>query len=156
MRPIRFGRSISPIRKQPFWCCLMKAASSIGFIRVGGGRSQETAPRVAGPGSAPCSLAAGKKNRPRRGFGMVQRYMEKEGRPGEKNRTSHWFDVPEGFALECLVIGEGEQRRVYIVTTAPPADGAERCWFQLSCATSLAIVCAALSDGNAGILRQDS
>ncbi|MDA0426038.1 hypothetical protein NPN27_12200 [Stutzerimonas stutzeri] len=62
------------------------------------------------------------KYRPRRGYGMVQRYMEKEGRPGEKNRTSHWFDVPEGFALECLVIGEGEQRRVYVVTTAPPAE----------------------------------
>ncbi|BFN27523.1 hypothetical protein PSCT_04515 [Pseudomonas sp. SCT] len=62
------------------------------------------------------------KYMPRRGFGMVQRYMEKEGRPGEKNRLSHWFDVPEGYALECLVIGEGEQRRVYVVTTAPPAE----------------------------------
>ncbi|NKQ09846.1 hypothetical protein DQ405_004385 [Pseudomonas sp. SST3] len=48
--------------------------------------------------------------------------MEKEGRPGEKNRTSHWFDVPAGYALECLVIGEGEQRRVYVVTTTPPAE----------------------------------
>jgi len=27
---------------------------------------------------------------------MVQRYMEKEGRPGERNRTSQRFDVPEG------------------------------------------------------------
>ena len=53
---------------------------------------------------------------PRRGLAMVQRFMEKEGQPGEKNRPSHWFDVPEGCALECLVIGEGEQRRVYVVT----------------------------------------
>jgi len=54
----------------------------------------------------------------------VQRFMEKEGQPGEKNRPSHWFDVPEGFALECLVIGEGEQRRAYVVTTEPPAEHA--------------------------------
>ncbi|WP_339461304.1 hypothetical protein [Pseudomonas sp. EA_105y_Pfl2_R69] len=62
------------------------------------------------------------KYRPRRGFGMVQRFMEKEGQPGEKGRVSHWFDVPEDCALECLVIGEGEQQRVYVVTTEPPVE----------------------------------
>ena len=64
------------------------------------------------------------KYHPRRGFVMAQRFMEKEGRPGERDRASHWFDVPEGHALECLVIGEGEQRRVYVVTTEPPAEDA--------------------------------
>lgn len=53
---------------------------------------------------------------------MVQRFMEKEGQPGEKSRASHWFDVPEGSALECLVIGEEEQQRVYVVTTEPTAE----------------------------------
>lgn len=62
------------------------------------------------------------KYHPRRGLGVVQRFMEKEGRTGEKNRTSHWFDVPEGYALECLVIGDGEQRCVYVVTTEAPAE----------------------------------
>lgn len=82
------------------------------------------------PGSGPqggwarlSSIHAGtwEKYRPRRGYAMVQRFMEKDGQPGEKNRVSHWFDVPEGAALECLVIGEGEERRVYVVTTEPPA-----------------------------------
>lgn len=50
--------------------------------------------------------------------------MEKEGQPGDKNRPSHWFEVPKGYALECLVIGEGEQRRVYAVTTSSPAEHA--------------------------------
>jgi hypothetical protein len=54
--------------------------------------------------------------------GMVQRFMEKEGQPGEKNRPSHWFDVPEGYALECLVIGEGELRRGYVVTIEAPTE----------------------------------
>lgn len=62
------------------------------------------------------------KYNPRRAFSLVQRFMEKEGRAGEKNRISHWFDVPEGYALECLVIGEGEQRRVYVITTEPPTE----------------------------------
>ena len=64
----------------------------------------------------------GEKYSQRHGYAMVQRFMEKEGRPGEKNRVSHWFDVPESSALECLVIGEGEERRVYVITTEPPAD----------------------------------
>ncbi|CAN7423660.1 hypothetical protein LJR232_002614 [Aquipseudomonas alcaligenes] len=62
------------------------------------------------------------KYQPRRAFGLVQRFMEKEGQKGEKNRPSHWFDVPEDQALECLVIGEGEDRRVYVVTTDPPEE----------------------------------
>lgn len=62
------------------------------------------------------------KYHPRRGFGLVQRFMEKEGQPGDKNRPSHWFDVAEGCGLECLVLGEGENRRVYVVTTDPPPE----------------------------------
>lgn len=53
---------------------------------------------------------------------MAHRFTEKDGHPGDKNRQSHWFDVPEGYALECLVLGEGEQRRAYIVTTDSPAE----------------------------------
>lgn len=83
------------------------------------------------PGSSPqggwarlSTVEAGGWDRykPRRGFGMVERFMEKEGRLGDKNRPSHWFDVPQGYALECLIIGEGEQRRVYVVTTDPPEE----------------------------------
>lgn len=35
--------------------------------------------------------------------------------------VGHWFDVPEGSALECLAIG-GEQQRVYVVTIEPPVE----------------------------------
>lgn len=47
--------------------------------------------------------------------------MEKDGHPGDKSRQSHWFDVPEGYALECLVLGKDEERREYIVTIDAPA-----------------------------------
>lgn len=62
------------------------------------------------------------KDPPRRGLGMVQRSMEREGQPGEKNWASHWFGVPEGWVLVCVVIDAEEQRRVYVVTTIPPAE----------------------------------
>lgn len=35
--------------------------------------------------------------------------------------AGHWFDVPEGSALECLAIG-GEQQRVYVGTIEPPVE----------------------------------
>lgn len=62
------------------------------------------------------------KHQPRRGLVIVQRFMEKDGKPGDKSRQSHWFDVPDGYALRCLVIGEGEQQRAYIVTTDAPTE----------------------------------
>ncbi|MDW3716586.1 hypothetical protein [Pseudomonas sp. 2023EL-01195] len=59
---------------------------------------------------------------PRRAFGLVRRFRKEEDHMGEENRSSYWFDIPQGQALECLVIGEGEERRVYVVTTAPPEE----------------------------------
>ncbi|OSO71396.1 hypothetical protein B6N17_020410 [Stutzerimonas stutzeri] len=40
----------------------------------------------------------------------------------DAERTSHWFDVEPGFALDCLVLGEGDQRRVYVITSSPPEE----------------------------------
>ena len=89
-----------------------------------GRRKEEAGSGPQGGWARLSTVAAGgwAKHKPPRGFGMVQRFMEKEGQPGDKNRPSHWFDVPEGYALECLVIGEGEQQRVYVVTTDPPEE----------------------------------
>ncbi|WP_421684487.1 hypothetical protein HKW98_09070 [Stutzerimonas urumqiensis] len=57
------------------------------------------------------------KYQPLRAYGLVQAYMEKDA-----DRKSHWFQMDAGFALDCLVLGEGEERRVYVVTSAPPAE----------------------------------
>lgn len=57
------------------------------------------------------------KYRPQRAFGLIDRYMEKDA-----ERKSHWFDMPPGYALDCLVIGDGEDRRVYVVTSSPPDE----------------------------------
>jgi putative SOS response-associated peptidase YedK len=55
------------------------------------------------------------KYQPQRALGLVQRFMEKDA-----DRKSHWFDMQPGHALECLLLGEGGQRRVYVVTSSPP------------------------------------
>ena len=57
------------------------------------------------------------KYRPRPALGLVDRFMEKDGQ-----RTSHWFDVPNGYALRCLVMGEGDDQRVFVVTSRPPEE----------------------------------
>lgn len=55
------------------------------------------------------------KYRPLRAFGLIDRYMEKDA-----SRKSHWFDMQPGYGLDCLLLGEGEGRRVYVVTSTPP------------------------------------
>ncbi|WP_181321402.1 hypothetical protein [Pseudomonas putida] len=45
----------------------------------------------------------------------AKRYMEKD-----EGKTSHWFDLEPGQAVEGLVIGDGEQQKVYVITTEPP------------------------------------
>lgn len=89
-----------------------------------GRRKEEAGSAPQGGWARLSTLEAGgwAKHKPRRGFGIVQRFMEKEGQPGDKSRPSHWFDVPEGYALDCLIIGEDEQQRVYVVTTDPPEE----------------------------------
>ncbi|MDH0748862.1 hypothetical protein N5D61_21270 [Pseudomonas sp. GD03842] len=56
------------------------------------------------------------KYHPQRAIALVSRFMEKDA-----ERVSHWFDMNDGYGLECLVIGEAQERRVYVVTRAPPA-----------------------------------
>lgn len=55
------------------------------------------------------------KYRPLRAFGLISRYMEKDA-----DRVSHWFDVEDGQALDCVVIGEPGDQRVYVVTSSSP------------------------------------
>ena len=38
----------------------------------------------------------------------------------DDEKVSHWFDLAKGEVIEGLVIGEGEQQKVYVITTKPP------------------------------------
>ncbi|MFG0756183.1 hypothetical protein ACF8O8_25775 [Pseudomonas sp. TYF_14] len=40
----------------------------------------------------------------------------------DEQKISHWFDLEPGQAIEGLVIGDGEQQKVYVITTEAPAE----------------------------------
>lgn len=59
---------------------------------------------------------------PRRGYGLIERFMVGRASPGlHGRRLSQWIEVPAGEALDCLIVGEGDLQRAYVVTTSPPA-----------------------------------
>jgi len=43
------------------------------------------------------------------------RFLEKD-----EAKVSHWFDLEPSQVIEGLVIGDGEQQRVYVITTDAP------------------------------------
>lgn len=45
------------------------------------------------------------------------RFMEKD-----ESKVSHWFDLEPNQVIEGIVIGEGEEQRVYVITTSPPVE----------------------------------
>lgn len=59
---------------------------------------------------------------PRRGVACVERFLQGERNSGLRGRRlSQWIFAPKGQGIECLVIGEGDERRAYMVVTTPPA-----------------------------------
>lgn len=38
----------------------------------------------------------------------------------DQGRVSHWFDLETGQTIEGLVIDDGDQQIVYVITTEPP------------------------------------
>lgn len=64
------------------------------------------------------SITAGKwaRYQPREVCIPAERFMEKD-----PARQSHWFDLKPGQAIEGLLLEAPEERRVYVVTSDPPA-----------------------------------
>ncbi|MDB6446370.1 hypothetical protein PII47_23530 [Pseudomonas sp. 21TX0197] len=97
---------------------VLEDGTDLGWVRWGRRREEKgTGPSGGWAKLETVERGGWEKYHPQRALGLVQRYMEKDG-----ERVSHWFDMNEGFGLECLVLGEDENRRVYVVTTSPPAD----------------------------------
>lgn len=87
-------------------------------IWVPWGRRREQAGKgPAGGWARVSSIEEGKweKYGPTRVCIPATRFMEKD-----EEKVSHWFDLKAGQAIEGLLIGEGEQQRVYVITTEPP------------------------------------
>lgn len=65
------------------------------------------------------SIAVGKWARyhPQQVRVVAERFMEKD-----EAKQSHWFDLAEGQTIEALLLQQGEERRVYVVTTTAPSN----------------------------------
>ena len=97
---------------------LAEGGEDIGWVRWGRRKGEPGASPQGGWAKLETIERGGwERYKPQRVRGVVMRYMEKDAA-----RTSHWFDVEPGHALQCLLIGQGEDRRLYVVTTSPPPE----------------------------------
>lgn len=84
-----------------------------------GRRREEQASFVQGGWARKDSLEAGKwdKYKPEHVLLAAQGFMEKDA-----EKVSHWIDIPQGFAIEALVVENGTEKRLYIVTEDTPPE----------------------------------
>ena len=97
---------------------ILADGTELGWVRWGRRKSE--------PGSHPYGgwakldtfeLGGWERHFPQRALALVRGHMQKD-----CDLNSHWFDVIPGYAIECVVIGEVEERRVYVITTSPPEE----------------------------------
>lgn len=84
-----------------------------------GRRKEEQAPFVQGGWARTDSIEACKWERynPQYFTIAAQRFMEKDA-----EKVSHWIDVPQGFAIQALVVQNELEKRLYIVTEDTPPE----------------------------------
>lgn len=84
-----------------------------------GRRKEEQVPFVQGGWARSDSIQLGKwdKCNPISARLAVQSFMEKD-----VEKVSHWINIPEGKAIEALILSNREERRIYIVTEDTPPE----------------------------------
>jgi hypothetical protein len=84
-----------------------------------GRRKEEEAPFVQGGWARTDSIEAGKwdKYEPQQVLLAAHSFMEKDAA-----KVSHWIDVPQGFAIQALIVQIEADRRLYIVTEETPPE----------------------------------
>ena len=84
-----------------------------------GRRREEQAPFVQGGWARSDSIELGKWERYSPLFVQlaVHSFMEKDA-----EKVSHWIDVPQGQAIEALIVEFNEEKRIYVVTEDTPDE----------------------------------
>jgi hypothetical protein len=84
-----------------------------------GRRKEEQAPFVQGGWARMDSIEAGKWKRynPQYVTVAAQSFMEKDA-----EKVSHWIDIPQGLAIQALVVQYELDKRLYIVTEDTPPE----------------------------------
>lgn len=97
---------------------VVKSDGSVEWIRWGR-RREEQAPFVQGGWARSDSIELGKWERynPSPVLLAVQEFMEKDA-----EKVSHWIVVPQGKAIEALIVNNNNEERVYVVTEDTPQE----------------------------------
>jgi hypothetical protein len=84
-----------------------------------GRRKEEQAPFVQGGWARLDSIESGKWDRhnPLHVKLAVQSFMEKD-----EAKVSHWIDIPEGQAIEALIVEHDAEKRLYVITEETPVE----------------------------------
>ena len=117
------ARKLYFVGENPALPVLLEDSTQVEWIRWGRKKHEKTNSPQGGWARA-TTVEAGDWSvyQPRRAVAIVERFFQGERASGLRGRRlSQWVFVPKGQGIECLVIGEGEERRAYVVTTTPPA-----------------------------------
>lgn len=98
---------------------VLKKDGGIDWVTWGRRREEEAPFFVPGGWARLDSIQAGKWARfaPRPVLLPLRSFMEKD-----RQRRSHWIEVPPGEAIQGLLATYGSEARVYVVTTDTPAE----------------------------------
>lgn len=94
------------------------ASGDIEWVKWGR-RKEEQAPFVQGGWARADSIEAGKwaKYNPEHVVLAAQGFMEKDA-----EKVSHWIEIPQGQAIEAMVVENMLEKRLYIVTENTPPE----------------------------------
>lgn len=97
---------------------VVKTDGSVEWIKWGR-RREEQAPFVQGGWARSDSIELGKWERFSPVFVKLaaHSFMEKDAA-----NVSHWIDVPQGSAIEALIVNNNEEQRVYVITEDTPEE----------------------------------
>lgn len=97
---------------------VFKSDGSVEWIKWGR-RREEQAPFVQGGWARSDSIELGKWERynPNKVQLAAHGFMEKDA-----EKLSHWIDIPEGKAIEALIVQHNDEKRVYVVTEDTPEE----------------------------------
>lgn len=97
---------------------VVKSDGSIEWVKWGR-RREEQAPFVQGGWARSDSIELGKWERYNPVIVQLaaHSFMEKDA-----EKVSHWIDVPQGMAIQALIVSNNDEQRVYVVTEDTPEE----------------------------------
>ncbi len=96
---------------------ILETGEELGYVRWGRSSHSGTFPEGGWVDEESVARGDWKHLKPTPAVGLAKRYMTYD-----VDHVPQWFDIGPGQALKCFVVSEGEEQRVYVVTSHPPDE----------------------------------